>query len=144
MNAPHEKHIPLNEPQIQSTSRKLSLLSAQQNPILLDDKQPNHSIENNHRDSSYKIDIVTNPTDEHLFSKTIDIHPVKLETFEHNQHGNRLNKLGSQRDASVEITMNENGENDTPNNNEESSLSRNNSIRRRQKNEKDPNVETVL
>lgn len=115
----------MTDPPNQLSPRKSSLLSAQQNPIILND--------------SYKIDIVPNPTDI-IFANRIkdtEIESLDERTF-------RVINLENQSNSVIKIDVNADVGISSVGNCEETPLSRNNSIRRRQKNERDPNVETVL
>lgn len=130
MNTSDEIVIPLSEPHNNSTNRKSSLLSAQLNSILPNEK----SIK---LQDSCKIDIVTNPTDDHLFNNLKELKRIKPGSLR--ESASQPKQMRKQTDSVIEVDINEDVENC-----EEAPFSRNSSIRRRQKNERDPNVETVL
>lgn len=123
------KIIPLSENRNGPTSRKLSLLSAQQNPIILDEHR---HLRNDKRGDSCEIDIVSNPTVEHYNEITERINSDTVVEWRTNSPSH------TQSNTVFEIDM------DKETNNRSAAMGPENRIQRRSKSERDSSVETIL
>lgn len=126
INTSHVKIIPLSENRNQSTMRKSSLLSAQQNPIILDDQR--HS-GNDKRGDLCRIDIVSNPTVEHYDQVNGQVKSV----IERRTNASYQTNSNSVCDIDTGVA-----------NNCLATMESENSIQRRPKTERNSSVETIL
>lgn len=129
INTSQVKIIPLSENRNQSTMRKSSLLSAQQNPIILDEQC--HS-GNDKRGDLCRIDIVSNPTLEH-YDQVNNINGEMKSVIE--RRTNASNHTNSNYVCDIDTGVA---------NNCSATMESENNIHRRPKTERNSSVETIL